>query len=194
MAGILVAYHNTEHIFGLQFFRASEMEKYISGGPFLGRIFDTLVRFASRVLTTITQDFSHIADDISVICQADPESGHLNIFAEALKCRKSFCLVPLKTLVEKAKEEGNRNQKAIDRYCSNNDRNRMYDTISSWTKEEFFAAAQEGLLARYTLSVDSEDMENFSYKFERDWDIGPFKLADDYMKALEMMEDKDKKK
>ena len=89
MGGVMVAYHNTEQIFGFEFIPLAVMDEYVYGSAALAdRAFEVTTYVAERVLTYVQQRFPDAAC-VRIGASANEQTGTLEFFLEVVDLVKS---------------------------------------------------------------------------------------------------------
>lgn len=169
MAGILVAFHNTQEMFGLHYLSKDRMAEYICGSPeFLQKVFLCSLGIQERVLEYILNDTAGLGDDLLTVYCTNPKHPYqMDIFVESLSHRRSDknLLVPYISLLSKYGSEELSTIKR-DELVSTEDRRRLGLVVNNTDHGDLISSALEGALRKYKLVVSVPSEFDGSVEFD----------------------------
>jgi hypothetical protein len=191
MGGILVAFHNTDEMFGLHYFSKHRLAQYIGiDADRVEQIYLCSLGIMDTVIEYILNDLDGEGDDLLLAFKTDPlNSKQMVITAEVLRQRKECDIVPIEELREKyAKESVNDTDRDVK--VTLDDRARVTRSVSWMDMETTIDAVNKGHIRRYacTLLMNKAGVADFEIVKDSE---RPAKIAYDWVKLLQEKESLD---
>lgn len=169
MNGILVVFHNTLRMFGMQYFSTDTLAKYLIGCPQLGdKLFRCSIKLLNRILTMIKADLPSDATSALISFNIHKgKKGKLDIFVEPLYDSSNFLsLTELKKMAESLNLTHSYSRAQIDSIIAKLDRSKVLESFAHSGVDTIVDKIKRGQIYSYELLLHGKLYENTSWRID----------------------------